>query len=124
MEDNMNVNTLFCKYEEYPDFIGVKIVDVNQKSVIDDTMLHISSRNAEIEDIILLLNNGANINIQGDLGYTALHYACMMGHIDVVKLLLKHNASKTIKNEFGEQPIDVNNNASHNHKKEISALLK
>lgn len=50
MEDN--INTLFRKYEKYPDFLGVKIVDVNQKSVIDDTMLHISSRNAEIEDII------------------------------------------------------------------------
>lgn len=77
-----------------------------------------------MQKLKILLNNGANINIQGDLGYTALHYACMKGHISVVELLLKHNASKTIKNEFGEQVIDINNNASHNHKKEISALLK
>ena len=106
----MNIEILFSKYEKYPDFLGIRIVDVNQRSVIDDTMLHIASRNAAIEDVLLLLEHGANINIQGDLGYIALHYACMKGYLDVVKLLLKYNASKTIKNEFDELPIDVNNN--------------
>ena len=124
MEFSMNIEILFSKYEKYPDFLGIRIVDVNQRSIIDDTMLHIASRNAAIEDVLLLLEHGANINIQGDLGYTALHYACMKGHLDVVKLLLKYKASKTIKNEFDEQPIDVNNNASHNYKKEIYVLLK
>ena len=120
----MNIEILFSKYEKYPDFLGIRIVDVNQRSVIDDTMLHIASRNAAIEDVLLLLEHRANINIQGDLGYTALHYACMKGHLDVVKLLLKYNAAKTIKNEFYELRIDVNNNASHNYKKEIYVLLK
>ena len=120
----MNIDALFRKYEQYPDFVGVKITGANQQSAVDDTMLHIAARNAAVGDMVLLRDNGADVDMQGDLGYTALHYACMKGHPDAVRLLLTHKARKTVRNEFGETPADVNRQASHRFRKEIAALLK
>lgn len=40
------------------------------------------------------------------LGTTPLHYACLMGHIDTILLLMKNNANPNIENEFGHKAID------------------
>ncbi|WP_371220042.1 ankyrin repeat domain-containing protein [Orientia tsutsugamushi] len=43
-----------------------------------------------------LLDNGANVNLMDNDGYTALHYASARGRIDVVEFLLNNNADINI----------------------------
>jgi ankyrin repeat protein len=55
-----------------------------------------------------LLRLGADINKpETRTGDTALHVAVRNHNYSVVKLLLEHGASKTIKNKLGQKPIDV-----------------
>ena len=90
------------KYETHPDFFGDTIKDINQVGGMDDTVLHIAARNNSLNDALVFLQNGALIDLKGDLGYTPLHYACMFGNIEMVKLLLDNGSDKNIQNEFGE----------------------
>jgi ankyrin repeat protein len=50
----------------------------------------------------LLLDAGLNIDQQGDMGNTALHYAKKFKHKDVVNILIDRGASTDIKNEFNK----------------------
>ncbi|MDR0288975.1 MAG: ankyrin repeat domain-containing protein [Rickettsiales bacterium] len=56
-------------------------------------------KGGKIEIIKLLLEHGANPNVQGGCGGdTALHVACQRGYNEIVELLLKHGAAPNIKN--------------------------
>ncbi len=115
---------VFYRYSRYPDFLGERIVDVNQKGMIDDAILHIAARKDQIGDIKILLEAGADVNIRGDLAYTPLHYACMCGNLSAVKLLLKFHADPLMVNEFNQTAFDVALLANKPNSKEIIALLK
>ncbi|RZL15948.1 MAG: ankyrin repeat domain-containing protein, partial [Pedobacter sp.] len=49
----------------------------------------------------LLINAGANLNIQNNEGSTALHISSFFCRPDIVKMLLQKKANKTIKNTYG-----------------------
>ncbi|KAI1404959.1 ankyrin [Hypoxylon fuscum] len=53
------------------------------------------------------------INLENAFGNTALHWACLGGHLDIVKLLLSRGASPTAENEKEQIPLDLA--ASNNH---------
>ncbi|WP_157153625.1 ankyrin repeat domain-containing protein [Brachyspira murdochii] len=58
------------------------------------------------EDVIKdILQKNININVQDDVGNTALILACMEGHIQVVELLVKANADKSIVNKHGNDAL-------------------
>jgi len=65
-----NVNEILLKYKDHPEFLGVELIDVNQRGAVDDTLLHIAARMGEVEDVEILIANGADVNIVGDLGNT------------------------------------------------------
>jgi ankyrin repeat protein len=48
--------------------------------------------NADIDVIQHLINNGADVNIRDNFGYTALIWASFYGHIDIVRLLIDAGA--------------------------------
>ena len=50
----------------------------------------------------LLINAGADLNIQNNDGSTALITAAFFCRPEIVKMLLKKNANKTIKNNYGQ----------------------
>lgn len=53
-----------------------------------------------------LLEHGTCVNQQDDYGETALHMACMAGHIDVVRILVvEHQAKLDVQNWEGWAPI-------------------
>ena len=111
------------KYETHPDFLGNTIEDINQIGGMDDTVLHIAARNNSLNDALVFLQNGGLIDLKGDLGYTPLHYACMFGNIEMVKLLLDNGSDKNIQNEFGENAVRITINSSNENKEKIVKLL-
>lgn len=115
--------SILKKYETHPDFLGDTIEDVNQVGGMDDTVLHIAARNISLNDALVFLQNGALIDLKGDLGYTHLHYACMFGNIEMVKVLLDNGSDKNIQNEFGENAVRIAINSSSENKEKIVKLL-
>jgi ankyrin repeat protein len=69
-----------------------------------DALLHIAAMRGDIRTVSLLLDAGIDPNITGDMGNTALHYACSEQHDGIVELLIAHGASMDIQNEFGSLP--------------------
>jgi ankyrin repeat protein len=67
-----------------------------------DNCLHIAAHRGNLRAVELLIKAGLDVNQQGDMGYTSLHYASTP---EVVTFLLAKGASKAIKNEFGKSPI-------------------
>jgi ankyrin repeat protein len=118
----MSLKDVLQKYSDHPEFLGIDLVDVNQRGAVDDSPLHIASRKGEIEDIEVLLSNGADINLAGDLGNTPLHQAAMTGKTEAIKKLLSHGANSRLTNEFGQTALKVAELGKH--KKAIEILSK
>ena len=66
-----------------------------------DALLHIAARRGDLRTVEVLLSAGIDVNLLGDMGNTALHYAQTE---EMVNLLLAHDASTEVCNEFGKTP--------------------
>lgn len=89
---------LLKEYNQLTEYLGIELTDVNQKSNFGDYPIHIASVRGDIDEMKILLDNGADINAIGEHGYTALHNAVEQGNINTVKFLLEQNIDTTIKN--------------------------
>jgi len=67
--------------------------------------LHQACILGHLEVVKLLLNKGADVNIQDDLGVTPLHHACYKGHIVIVQVLLDFGASCNITSNYSETSL-------------------
>ncbi len=104
------------EFKEYrPAFsdIDIDLADANQRCWGGDTALHIASEFGEIENVEVLLANGADVNIAGDIGYTPLHYAAAKGNTDIIKILLKAGANPNLTDEFDDTPLKVAERGHH-----------
>ena len=85
--------------------------DVNSKDERDGyTLLIRASLYGQVDAVKLLLEYGANMDIQNNDGNTAIMLASEAGNNDVVKLLLKNGADVSIKNNEGEDILDFAKN--------------
>lgn len=58
-----------------------------------------------------LVNLGVDVNARHSVnGWTALHWACKQGYLDVAALLLKNGADKNLRSDLGETPASVCSN--------------
>jgi ankyrin repeat protein len=73
--------------EDEAGFDDIKI-DVNTRSRVGDTPLHIASIQGRASIVSQLLECGAEIDATGEDGYTALDYAVAHGHIETVRTLV------------------------------------
>jgi len=80
--------------------------------LIDAVMMLSNEEELEYEDdnlmltsIRILLDNGADVNIQNYDGSTALHYAVDLGWMPLVKLLVERGANLNIQDEDGLAPL-------------------
>ena len=55
----------------------------------------------------LLIEAGADLNIQNNDGSTALHSAAFFGRPEIVKMLLAKKADKTVRNKYGSTPLET-----------------
>lgn len=79
------------------------------------TALHQVCRNdSNIQLVHVLLNHGAEINVQDCIGRTPLYSACNRPpHVNVIKLLLANNADRDIKDSNGMRPRDKIQGSGH-----------
>ncbi len=101
----------------------VKGVDVNERTVIDETPLIIAALADNGEIVNYLLQRGADINAWNASGLTALHAAAYAGHTEIVSLLVAKGAViNDSSNRFGTTPLLVA--TEENHIETVSSLLK
>ena len=68
----------------------------------------------------LLLNKGANVNIQDESENTPLHYAACNSKKDIVALLIKNGANVNLTNAREQKPLDYANQKGFN---EIASII-
>jgi len=83
-------------------------VDIESKISMENTSaLNEAAINNQLEIVRYLLEKGADIASQDHQGFTALHWAAWHCHLDMMKLLLEHNAPLEIDNTYGGTVIDT-----------------
>jgi ankyrin repeat protein len=81
-------------------------VDVNSRDVFGDNAgLHWAARLGLAEMARLLIDNGADVNIRNDEGYTPLHWAAGEGQKELVVILIAHGADVNAHNKRGWTPL-------------------
>jgi uncharacterized protein len=85
--------------------------DPNIQDRLGYSALHFASQNFHVATVELFLNNGAQVNVQDNIGNTPLFRAVMnsKGRGDVIRLLLKAGADRTLKNKHGNSAEDAAN---------------
>ena len=78
-------------------------VDVNAKTAVGATALHLAAANGDIGLVGVLLRHGADPNGGSMLG-TPLHVAATAGHMKVVQALLLYDADPTTPDQDGRTP--------------------
>lgn len=80
------------------------IIDISDEN--GNTGLLVASANNQLEVLqFLIKNHHAKINQSNGCGWTSLHHACLYGHNEIIKELLKNGASFTMRNELGATPL-------------------
>ena len=64
-----------------------------------NTALHIASLAGQSLIVTILVENGANVNVQSLNGFTPLYMAAQENHEDVVRFLLTHGANQALSTE-------------------------
>jgi uncharacterized protein len=86
---------------------------VNKKYTHDLTPLMWASGYGKNDAVTLLLNAGADANIQDDRGQNALMMATSAGYVDVVTQLLNHGAQPELKDNSGKSAFDLASEAKN-----------
>ena len=82
------------------------ILDISDEN--GNTGLQVASANNQLEILnFLIKNHHTKINQSNDCGWTSLHHACLYGHNEIIKELLKNGASFTMRNRLGATPLHI-----------------
>jgi len=100
------------KDEALPAFAEIALNDVNQVGNLGERPLHVASVRGSIDELMALIEGGADINAPGELG---------KAHMAVIQLLLDHGATPTAKNNAGESRLEV---ATAKERDDIRVLLQ
>jgi len=120
-----------CQNDEGNELKKTKLLlnDKNEINKFDEegrTPLHYSSWNGLHDNVRILLENGAMVNIQTpDRKSTPLHFACGMCKIKCVQVLLQYGADKNMMDVDKWKPIDlVKQNLFDRPKHEIEEIVQ
>lgn len=69
------------------------------------TPLHHAAKTSDMESMVLLLGNSADVNARDANGLTPLHFAARTGNTDCLKLLLDHKADTNVTDNSGLTPF-------------------
>ena len=60
------------------------------------------------------------MDVKGRYGYTALHYSCRDGHVDIVRTLVNNKANFNARTDSGDKPLALA--AMNKHDNVVHAL--
>ena len=96
--------------------------NVNAKTDSGHIPLTLAARNKHDNVVHALLSDSqCPVDAKGYDGYTALHYSCRYGHVDIVRTLVKHKANVNAKTDSGHTPLTLA--ARNKHDNVVHALL-
>jgi uncharacterized protein len=101
----MSIEDVLRTCGETASWYGLKVVSIDQRNDFGDTPLHTVCSWGELEPIEALLAGGADINAIGEQGGTVLLRAVIGGNPSVIRFLLKNGADPTVKNDWGDTPL-------------------
>ena len=78
---------------------------INQRNKGGATSLHIACREGNFEIAKTLIDNGANVNIIDNEGWTPLMRASLSGNKEIVEILLKNGAKASLLNSLNESAL-------------------
>jgi putative ankyrin-repeat harboring protein len=68
---DQNLTNLFAKYQNHLAFSSRPcIASVHDVGTMDETLLNLAVINQAREDVLLLIQHGADVNKQGEMGFT------------------------------------------------------
>jgi ankyrin repeat protein len=70
-----------------------------------DQELMLATRENNLAEVSRLLGAGADVNVKYHDGHTPLHWACLWGHVQVLKELLDHGADIEAPDNNGRMPL-------------------
>jgi len=94
--------------------------DINNIDELGDSPLLLMCSKGQFEVARLLVQHGADVNIQTSHGHSPLLYAVIKDNIELVELLIKKGASVTVATNAGITVAETGKNKS----KEVQDLLK
>ena len=81
----------------------------NRHEAVDEfgrTKLHIAANNGAYHVMREMLNEeGININVKDNNGWTALHFAAQSNHFEIIDLLLENKADPNLHDNQGNGPL-------------------
>ena len=109
-----------CEVVKY--LLGKEILSIDDQDSLGSTALIHAVRESHYDIVELLLENGANVDIQSIVeGYTAVHHAITNGDFEITSLLLKHNPDLRLQDNIdGYTPLMMAMECSQS---EIALLL-
>jgi Ankyrin repeats (3 copies) len=95
--------------------------DVNHRNHMGETALYVATNNKkDLEIVKLLLQNGADPNVQNDAGETTLHAAVHKNNMEIVKLLFHNKVNPHIQNTWGDTALHI---AAYKNNLDMANLL-
>ncbi|KQZ66202.1 MULTISPECIES: ankyrin repeat domain-containing protein [unclassified Lysobacter] len=80
---------------------------VNCTNLVQDSPLIVACNYQIIDAVQHLIALGADLNWQGEFGFSPLHCAVYRGNSDLVRVLLRAGADWTITDHAGETPLEL-----------------
>ncbi|XP_033634101.1 protein fem-1 homolog B-like [Asterias rubens] len=93
--------------------------NIHKPNKYGNTCIMIASYKGHYDVVTYLLANGGDVNAQANCGASAMHFTAECGRLEIVKLLVQHDA-KMLKNEHGLTPLMV---ACDNGMAEVAEFL-
>ncbi|WP_251781511.1 ankyrin repeat domain-containing protein [Caldimonas mangrovi] len=107
MAQMISLSELLERMSELPEFVGPQLVDVNQTGNYGNSPLHVAATWNDVEAIRVLVENGGNLDAQGEERMTPLHRAAEAGNREAVLVLLQLGADASLLDSGGASPQDL-----------------
>jgi len=93
--------------------VETKVLSEEERVELNEDLLNCAASNGNTEEIIRLIEEGAEVNAQETgadvdehlVGYTALHWASSLGNAEAVRALAEHKANVNLQNLYEETPL-------------------